>query len=46
MSKKGIITFITFPYITQFNQGAWPPLEDDLATSSSVTGAILEYTCP
>lgn len=33
-------------YIAQFNQGTWPPAEDDLATAPLVTGAIDEYTCP
>jgi LCP family protein required for cell wall assembly len=49
--KKEVFIFdvdfaILRDYVTQFNQGTWPPLEDDLATSPSVTGAIEEYTCP
>ena len=49
--KKEVFIFetdfnILRDYVTKFNQGTWPPLEDNLATAPAVTGANEEYTCP
>jgi anionic cell wall polymer biosynthesis LytR-Cps2A-Psr (LCP) family protein len=48
--KKEVFIFdvdfnILRDYVTQFNQGTWPPAEDNLADDPSVTGDVDEYTC-
>lgn len=49
--KKDVFIFdtdfnILREYVARFNQGTWPPLEDDLATAPALAGATEEYTCP